>query len=130
MATHLRTELVVDALQMVIARRKPAPGLVHHSDRGVQYTSVSFGKRLEDEGLVPSMDRAGSAYDNALTEYFVAILKTELLYRSTWPTRQAARTAIFEYIEGFYNSRRRHSALGYLSPSEYEEVRLGEADAA
>jgi putative transposase len=97
MATHLRTELVVDALQMVIARRKPAPGLVHHSDRGVQYTSVSFGKRLEDEGLVPSMDRAGSAYDNALTEYFVAILKTELLYQSTWPTRQAARTAIFEY---------------------------------
>jgi putative transposase len=130
MATHLRTELVVDALQMAIARRKPAPGLVHHSDRGVQYTSVSFGKRLEDEGLVPSMGRAGSAYDNALAESFVATLKTELLYRSSWPTRQAARTAIFEYVEGFYNTRRRHSALGYLSPTEFEEVRLGEEDAA
>jgi transposase InsO family protein len=129
MATHLRTELVVDALQMAIARRKPAPGLVHHSDRGVQYTSLSFGKRLEDEELLPSMGRVGSAYDNALAESFIATLKTELLYRNTWPTRQAARTAIFEYIEGFYNPRRRHSALGYLSPAEFEEVRLVE-DAA
>ena len=129
--THLRTELVVDALQMAIARRKkPAPGLVHHPDRGVQYTSLSFGKRLEDEGLVPSMGPVGSAYDNALAESLVATLKTELLYRSSWPTRQVARTAIFEYIEGFYNTRRRHSALGYLSPAEFEEVRLGERDAA
>jgi putative transposase len=130
MATHLRTEIVVDALQMAIARRKPAPGLVHHSDRGVQYTSLSFGKRLEDEGLLPSMGRVGSAYDNALAESFVATLKTELLYRNTWPTRQAARTVIFEYIEGFYNTRRRHSALSYLSPAEFEEVRLGEEHAA
>jgi putative transposase len=130
MATHLRTELVIDALQMAIARRKPAPGLVHHSDRGVQYTSLSFGKRLEDEELLPSMGRVGSAYDNALAESFIASLKTELLYRNTWPTRQAARTAIFEYIEGFYNPRRRHSALGYLSPAEFEEVRLVEEDAA
>jgi len=124
MATHLRTELVVDALRMAIARRKPTPGLVHHSDRGVQYTSLSFGKHLENEGLVPSMGRAGSAYDNALAESFVATLKTELLYRDSWPTRQTARTAIFEYIEGFYNNRRRHSTLGYLSPAEYEEVRV------
>jgi putative transposase len=130
MATHLRTELVVDALQMAIARRKPAPGLVHHSDRGVQYTSLSFGKKLEDERLVPSMGRVGIAYDNALAESFVATLKTELLYRNAWPTRQAARMAVFEYIECFYNSRRRHSAVGYLSPVEYEEVRLGEEDAA
>jgi putative transposase len=130
MATHLRTELVVDALQMAIARRKPAPGLVHHSDRGVQYTSLSFGKRLEDEGVVPSMGQVGSAYDNALAESFVATLKTELLYRRSWPSRQVVRTAIFEYIEGFYNSRRRHSALGHLSPAEFEEVRLGEEDAA
>jgi putative transposase len=130
MATHLRTELVVDALQMAIARRKPAPGLVHHSDRGVQYTSLSFGKRLQDEGLVPSMGQIGSAYDNALAESFVATLKTELLYRNAWPTRQAARTAIFEYVEGFYNPRRRHSALGHLSPAEFEEVKLGEQDAA
>jgi putative transposase len=130
MATHLRSELVVDALQMAIARRKPSPGLVHHSDRGVQYTSLSFGKRLEDEGLLPSMGRAGSVYDNALAESFVATLKTELLYRSSWPSRQVVRTAIFEYVEGFYNTRRRHSALGYLSPAEFEEVRLGEEDAA
>ena len=130
MATHLRTEIVVDALQMAIARRKPAPGLVHHSDRGVQYTSLSFGKRLEDEGLLPSMGNVGSAHDNALAESFVATLKTELLYRNAWPTRQAARTAIFEYIEGFYNTRRRHSALGYLSPAEFEEVRLVEEDVA
>jgi putative transposase len=130
MATHLRSELVIDALQMAIARRKPSPGLVHHSDRGVQYTSLSFGKRLEDEGLLPSMGRAGSAYDNALAESFVATLKTELLYRSSWPSRQVVRTAIFEYIEGFYNTRRRHSALGYLSPAEFEEVRLREGDAA
>jgi putative transposase len=130
MATHLRSELVFDALRMAIARRKPAPGLVHHSDRGVQYTSLSFGKKLEDEGLVPSMGRVGTAYDNALAESFVATLKTELLYRNGWPTRQAARTAVFDYIECFYNGRRRHSALGYLSPVEYEEVRLGEEDAA
>ena len=130
MATHLRSELVIDALQMAIARRKPSAGLVHHSDRGVQYTSLSFGKRLEDEGIIPSMGRAGSAYDNALAESFVATLKTELLYRASWPTRQTARTAIFEYVEGFYNTRRRHSALGHLSPAEYEEVKLGEEDAA
>ena len=80
MATHLRTELVVDALQMAIARRKPAPGLVHHSDQGVQYTSLSFGKRLENQGVIPSMGRVGSAYDNALAESFIATLKCELLY--------------------------------------------------
>ena len=130
MATHLRTEIVVDALQMAIARGKPSPGLVHHSDRVVQYTSLSFSKRLEDEGLLPSMGRVGSAHDNALAESFVATLKTELLYRNAWPTRQAVRTAIFEYIEGFYNTRRRHSALGYLSPAEFEEVRLVEEDVA
>ena len=127
---HLRTEIVMDALQMAIARRKPAPGLVHHSDRGVQYTSLSFGKRLEEERLLPSMGRVGSAHDNALAESFLATLKTELLYRNGWPTRQAVRTAIFEYIEGFYNTRRRHSALGYLSPAEFEEVRLLEEDVA
>jgi putative transposase len=130
MATHLRTELVADALGMAIARRKPSPGLVHHSDGGMQYTALSFGKRLEDAGLVPSMGGVGSAYDNALAESFVATLKTELLYQGRWPTRQDARTAIFEYIEGFYNTRRRHSALGYLSPAEFEEVRLEEGNAA
>lgn len=130
MATHLRTELVADALAMAIARRKPSPGLVHHSDRGVQYTSLSFGEHLQEVGIVPSMGGVGSAYDNALAESFVATLKTELLYQSRWPTRRAARTAIFEYIEGFYNTRRRHSALGQISPAEYEEVRLREEAAA
>ena len=115
---------------MAIARRKPSPGLVHHSDRGVQYTSLSIGKRLEDEGLVPSMGRVGSAYDNALAESFVATLKTELLYRNSWPTRQMARTAIFKYIEGFYNICRGRSAIGHLSPAECEEVSLVETEAA
>jgi len=88
---------------------------------------LSFGKKkLEDEGLVASLGRVGSAYDNALAESFVARLKTELLYRNGWATRQAAKMAIFEYIECFYNGRRRHTAVGYLSPVEYEEVRLGE----
>ena len=96
----------------------------------MQYTSLSFSKRLEDEGLLPSMGRVGSAYDNALAESFLATLKTELLYRNTWPTRRASRTAIFEYIEGFYNTRRRHSALGYLSPAEFEEAILVGEDAA
>ena len=124
-ATHLRTELVVAALQM--AMHKPDPGLMHHSDRGVQYTSLSCGKRLETKGLVDETGRL-SAYGNALAEWFVATLKTELLYRASWPTtRQTARTAIFEYIEDFYNSRRRHFTLGYLSPAEFEEVKLTEA---
>jgi putative transposase len=96
MATHLRIELAVETLQMAIARRKPTPGLVHHSDSGVQYTSLSFGKRLEAEGLLPSMGRVGPAYDNALAESFVASLKTELLYRSSWPTQQVARTAFLQ----------------------------------
>ena len=101
MATHLRTELVVDALHMALWRRKPAAGLIHHSDQGVQYTSLSFDKRLEEAGIVPSMGRVGSAYDNALAESFIATLKSELLYRHSWPTRESVRTAIFEYLEDF-----------------------------
>ena len=122
MATHLRTELVVDALEMAIWRRKPAAGLVHHSDRGVQYTALSFGKRLEEAGIVPSMGRAGSALDNAVSESFVSTLKCELVHRRRFPTREAARSAIFEYLEVFYNRRRLHSSLGYLSPESYEEL--------
>jgi putative transposase len=95
-----------------------------------QYTSLSFSKRLKDEGLLPSMGRVGSAYDNALAESFGATLKTELLYRSNWPTRRTVRTAIFEYIEGFYNTRRRHSSLGHLSPAEFEQVKLEQENAA
>lgn len=115
--------------QMAIARRKPATRLVHHSNRGVQYTSLSFGKRLEDEGFLPSMGRVGSACNNALAEPFIATLKTKLPYRSSWPTRQTVSTAILEYIEGFYNTRRRHSSLGHLSSAEFEEVKLTEAAA-
>ncbi len=124
MASHLRTELVVDALQMALWRRKPAAGLVHHSDQGVQYTSLSFGKRLEETGIVPSMGSVGSAYDNALAESFIATLKTELLHRHSWPRREAARTAIFEYLEGFYNRYRLHTrlwAIGALPTSRRVE---------
>jgi putative transposase len=93
MAIHLRSELVIDALQMAIWRRKPAPGVIHHSDQGVQYTSLSFGKRLEEAGIVPSMGSVGSAYDNSMAESFIATLKCELLYGDSWPTRAFARRA-------------------------------------
>jgi putative transposase len=124
MANHLRAEFVLDALNMAIYTRRPQPGLIHHSDRGSQYASVEFSSRLEEAGLLPSMGSVADAYDNAMAESFVSTLKRELIRRHSWPNRQIARTTIFEYIEGFYNTRRRHSALGHLSPSEYEEVRL------
>lgn len=124
MSNSLRTELVVDALNMAIYTRRPQLGLIHHSDRGSQYTSVEFGSRLRKEGLLPSMGSVADVYDNSMAESFVSTLKRELIQRHSWPNRQTARTAIFEYIEGFYNTRRRHSALGHLSPSDYEEVRL------
>ena len=111
MENHLRTEIVVDALQMAVWRRKPAPGLVHHSDQGAQYTALSFGERLKEVGIAPSMGRSGSALDNAMAESFVSTLKTELVSGMKFPTRQAAKTAVFEYLETFYNSRRLHSAL-------------------
>jgi len=124
MANHLKTELVLDALNMAVYTRRPEPGLIHHSDRGSQYTSVEFGSRLKDAGLLPSMGSVADAYDNSMAESFVSTLKRELIHRHSWANRQKARSAIFEYIEGFYNTRRRHSALGHLSPAEYEEVRL------
>jgi putative transposase len=123
MADHLRTELVLDALTMALAARRPAAGLVHHSDRGCQYTALAFGRRLAEAGLVPSMSRTGDCWDNAVAESFFATLKRELVDRpdrAPWLTRAAARQALFEYIEGFYNRRRRHSALGYRSPAAYE----------
>jgi putative transposase len=126
MAHHLRAELVIDALEMALQRRKPEAGLVHHSDRGVQYTSLSFAKRLEEASIVPSMGRAGSALDNAISESFVASLKCELLYGHRFPSRKAARIAIFDYIEGFYNRVRRHSSLSYLSPDDYEQATIEE----
>jgi putative transposase len=130
MENHLRTELVVDALQMAVWRRKPAPGLVHHSDQGVQYTALSFSERLKEVGIKPSMGRTGSALDNAMAESFVSTLKAELVSRMKFPSRQAAKTAIFEYLETFYNTRRLHSSLGYMSPADFEEDRIGEARVA
>jgi putative transposase len=130
MENHLRTELVVDALQMAVWRRKPAPGLIHHSDQGVQYTSLSFGERLREVGITPSMGRTGSALDNAMAESFVSTLKAELVSNLEFPSRQAAKTAIFDYLETFYNTRRLHSALGYRSPADFEEDRMEEARVA
>lgn len=126
MANNLRAEIVIDALNMALWRRGPAAGLIHHSDHGSQYTSVEFGGRLKEAGLLASMGSVSDAYDNALAETFIASLKTELLHGRSWRSRESVRVAIFEYIETFYNPRRRHSALGYLSPMEYEEVRIGE----
>ena len=97
--------LVFFAREMAIWRRKPAPRLIHHSDRGSQYTSLSFGKHLEEAQILPSMGQVGSAGDNAMTESFVSTLKVELIHRQQWSTKDAARTAIFEYLKAFYNRR-------------------------
>ena len=131
MESHLRrTELVVDALEMALWRRRPAPGLIHHSDQGVQYAALSFGKRLEQAGIIPSMGRVGSALDNAISESFVATLKAELVSKSRFPNREAAKMAIFEYLEAFYSRRRLHSSLGYRSPADFEGDKMREASAA
>jgi len=123
MAEHLRSELVVEAVDMATWRRRPAPGLIHHSDQGSQYASLAFGQRLREAGLLGSMGSRGDCFDNAMAESFFATLECELLARRRFPTRNAARLAVFEYIEGFYNTHRRHSALGYLSPTAYERRR-------
>jgi hypothetical protein len=106
---------------MALWRRKPGAGLIHHSDRGSQYTALSFGRRLQEAGIVPSMGRTGTALDNAMAESFIGTLKTELVHRRRFPDREVARSAIFEYLEGFYNRRRLHSALSYQGPMSYEE---------
>jgi putative transposase len=120
-ADHLRTELVVDALDMARIRRKPV-GTVVHSDRGTQYTSWLFGHRLREAGLMGSMGKVACAYDNALMESFNGSLQIEVLDRRTWTTRAELATAIFEWIEAWYNPTRRHSSLGYRSPIEYEAL--------
>jgi putative transposase len=120
MAEHLRTELVIDALDMAIWNRQPAAGLVHHSDQGCQYTSLAFGRRCREAAITPSMGSVGDCYDNAMAESFFATLECELLDRHRFRTRTQARTAVFDYLEGFYNPRRRHSALDQLSPTDYE----------
>jgi putative transposase len=120
MADHLRTELVVGALEMAVWNRRPDAGLIHHSDHGGQYTSLLFGERCQAVGIRCSMGSVGDCYDNAMAESFFATLECELLARQTFRTQNEARTALFEYIEVFYNRQRRHSALGYLSPDAYE----------
>jgi putative transposase len=119
METHLRTELVLAALNMALGQRKPA-AVIHHSDQGTQYTSIAFGMRCRQAGVRPSMGSIGDCFDNAMCESFFATLECELLERRRFKTQVEARLAIFDFIEGWYNPHRRHSALGYQSPIDYE----------
>jgi putative transposase len=130
MRADLEAELVVDALEMAVARRRPGIGLVHHSDQGSQYVSLIFGERCRAAGVQLSMGSKGDAYDNAVAESFFASLEKDLLRRRSFATRQEARTAVFDYIETFYNSIRLHSTLGYLSPTEYEKMKMNKEQKA
>jgi putative transposase len=121
MADHLRRELVLDALGMALHQRKPVAGLIHHSDHGVQYASIDFGRTLRTSGVVASMGSIGDAFDNAMAESFFATLKEEMIYRRAWPTRHELEMEVFSFIEGFYNPLRRHTRLGNLSPAAYEQ---------
>ena len=123
MANHLRTGLVLDALDMALWQRRP-DGVIHHSDQGSQYTSIAFGQRCHDAGVRPSTGSVGDCYDNAMCESFFATLECELLQRRRFRSHAEARMAVFEFIEGWYNPRRRHSAIGYLSPVNYERSKL------
>jgi putative transposase len=120
MAEHMRHELVVDALQMAVTRRRPEPGLVHHSDQGGQYVALGFGQQARDAGIAISMGSRGDCFDNAVAESFFATIKKELVHRQPWPSRRDLSSAVFDYIEAFYNRQRRHSTLGYLSPEDFE----------
>jgi putative transposase len=122
-ARHLRTALVLQALDLALRLRQPQQ-VIHHSDQGCQYTSIAFGLRCREAGVRPSMGSVGDAYDNALCESFFATLECELLDRHRFATPETARLEVFNYIEGWYNPRRRHSALDYLSPAAYEERQL------
>jgi putative transposase len=123
MADHLRTELALGALQMALQRRRPARGqLIHHSDRGCQYTSRAYQAVLSGQGMTPSMSRSGEPLDNAVAESFFATLKAELVKDCTWDSREQAAHAIFEWIEVFYNRKRLHSSLGYRTPEQFEEI--------
>jgi putative transposase len=120
MANHLRTDLAISALQMAVRHRRPTRGMIHHSDRGVQYASREYREFLERHGIECSMSRKGDCWDNAVVESFFGTLKNESLYRLVLPTREFARRATVDYIANFYNPRRRHSTLGNISPIEYE----------
>ncbi len=119
METHLRTALVLAALEMAVRQRQPR-AVIHHSDQGTQYTALAFGQRCRQAGVRPSMGSVGDCYDNALCESFFATLECELLDRSSFRTTAEARAAVFDFIEGWYNTQRRHSALGYESPLVFE----------
>jgi putative transposase len=130
MDSRLDRSLALDALRMALKTRRPEPGLVHHSDRGVQYASADYRRQLRRHGMVCSMSRKGDCWDNAVAESFFSTLKAELVHRTDFVSRSHARAAVFEYIEGFYNRRRRHSALGYISPVEHEAAARQSAFAA
>lgn len=121
MSESLDRQIVLQALRMAIEQRQPRSGLLHHSDRGSQYASVDYQNLLQQNNMVCSMSRKGNCWDNAPQESFFSTLKTELIHRRRFATRAEARTAIFEYIEVFYNRQRIHSSLGYLSPEQYEK---------
>lgn len=123
MSERMKSQLPIDALQMALNNRRPQAGLIHHSDRGSQYASAAFQRKLKANGIIPSMSARGNCYDNAVVESFFSSLKLEWIYnRPFFKTRQQARGRIFEYIEGFYNTRRSHSYLGYLAPNEFEAM--------
>jgi len=130
MADHLRTGLVLGALHMALGQRVPNRDLTHHSDRGCQYASQAYRDALAAHGIECSMSRKGDCWDNAVAESFFGTLKTELVYRTRWATRLEARTAVFEYIEVFYNRQRRHSYLGYISPVDYENLHQPDSEKA
>ena len=121
MASHLRTELVLEALNMALWQRRPKQ-VIHHSDQGTQYTSIGFGSRCKQAGVRPSMGSVGDCYDNALCESVFATIECELLDRHSFRTQAEAKMAVFDFIEGFYNPRRRHSSIGYLSPIAFEKA--------
>jgi putative transposase len=121
MATHLRTELVLDAFNMALWQRQPS-AVIHHSDQGCQYTSIEFGLRCKQAGVRPSMGSVADCYDNAMCESFFATLECELLDRTRFKSQAEAKLAVFDFIEGWYNPHRRHSALGYKSPAKFEQL--------
>lgn len=121
MSQSLEATIVVDALRMALARRQPQRGVLHHSDRGSQYAGEAFQQLLRDHGMVCSMSRRADCWDNAVVESFNATIKTELIHRTKWKTREEARAAVYKYIETSYNSIRLHSTLSYRSPIEFEQ---------
>jgi putative transposase len=128
LADHMRTEMVIDALEMAFTGRRPPPGAIFHSDRGCQYTSIDYADFARANSVVLSIGMTGQCWDNAVAESFFATIKRELIDTRAWPTRAGLKAAIFDWIEGWYNTRRLHSSLGYLSPAEYEATIHNHAD--